>query len=117
MLFRSGEERIAVIGSLECAVNSRIVSQTGHYQPQQLRQLIVESGANIMLMPSIWPETFSYVTEELIQLDLPIACFDLGAPAERVRLYRKGCILTSMDPASIQRELNGFFRAIHGNSD
>jgi len=109
-----GDERIAVIGSMECPVNPRIVSQTGHYQRQDLRRLIVESGANIMLMPSVWPETFSYVTEELIQLGLPIACFDLGAPAERVKHYAKGKLLSSMDPASIQRELREFFQATHG---
>jgi hypothetical protein len=86
-----------------------VVRQTGHYQPQELRKLIVNSGANIMLMPSIWPETFSYVTEELIQLDLPLACFDLGAPGERVMRYPKGHLLTSMDAATVLRELRSFY--------
>jgi glycosyltransferase involved in cell wall biosynthesis len=39
----------------------------------------------LCLLPSIWPETFSYVTQELMSLGVPLVCFDLGAPAECVR--------------------------------
>ena len=108
-----GRESIVVIGSLECRADSRVVRQTGHYQPQELRKLIVNSGANIMLMPSIWPETFSFVTEELIQLDLPLACFDLGAPGERVMRYAKGHLLTSMNAATVLQELRAFYNTIY----
>jgi glycosyltransferase involved in cell wall biosynthesis len=110
-----GSERIVVIGSLECRADPNIVRQTGRYDKQDLRRLIVESGANIMLMPSIWPETFSYVTEELMHLKMPIACFDLGAPAERIRTYPKGLVLTSRDPAEILNALRGFFNSLDWN--
>lgn len=69
-------------------------SQTGAYQAQELPKLIYENDIDIFLMPSIWPETFSYTTEEIIRMGMPIASFELGAPAERVRRYEKGLILS-----------------------
>lgn len=35
-------------------------------------------------MPSIWPETYSFVLSEAMALGLPIVAFDLGAQAERL---------------------------------
>ena len=67
---------------------------------------------DIVLIPSIWPETFSYTTEEAIKMDLPVAVFDLGAPAERVRTYNKGLILRDMNPAEILGEIEGFLASL-----
>ena len=63
-------------------------------------------------MPSIWPETFCYVAEELIRLGMPVAAFDLGAPAERLRDYPAGLVLTSREPALILGQLEAFWRAL-----
>jgi glycosyltransferase involved in cell wall biosynthesis len=45
------------------------------------------------MIPSIWPETFSYTTSEAILLGYPVVCFDLGAPACRVRTYDCGMVV------------------------
>lgn len=66
-----------------------------------------------MLFPSIWPETFSYVAQELVELDLPVACFDLGAPAERLRNYSKGMILKETTASAILDDLISFHRRIY----
>jgi glycosyltransferase involved in cell wall biosynthesis len=84
---------IVVIGVIEASCEPSVVSETGFYRHDKLPKLIEESGVNIMLFPSVWPETFSYVVQELMALDLPVACFDFGAPAERLRVYSKGMIL------------------------
>lgn len=84
---------IVVIGTIETQCEPTVVRQTGPYQHDKLPVLIESTGVNIMLFPSICPETFSYVVQELIELDLPVACYDLGAPAERLSNYAKGLIL------------------------
>jgi hypothetical protein len=43
-------------------------------------------------MLSICPETFSYVTHELIKLNVPVFSFDLGAQGDAVRGYALGCL-------------------------
>lgn len=85
--------QVVVIGTIEAQCESSVVSETGPYQHDKLPELIESTGVNIMLFPSIWPETFSYVVQELVELELPVACFDLGAPAERLSAYEKGMIL------------------------
>ena len=101
-----GQERIVVIGTLESHADPTILRQTGPYSHAELPALIEQSKITVMLISSIWPETFSYVAEEMMQLDLPVACFDLGAPAERIRRYSKGLVLPSTDPDSILQGLH-----------
>lgn len=106
---RKKDVRISVIGSVEAPVDSRVISQSGPYKREDLPRLIAESGANVMLFPSVWPETFSYVVQELMALNLPLACFDMGAPAERVRTYAKGLILEDADAEALLDQLLAFF--------
>ncbi len=69
------------------------VSNISSYDHANLRRLLIEAGVNMVFLPSIWPETFSFVAEEVMALGLPLATFDIGAPAERIRYYEKGIIL------------------------
>lgn len=110
---RGIDVKIVVIGSIEVSCEPSIVSQTGPYGYDELPGLINASGANVMLFPSIWPETFSYVTQELMNMNLPVALFNFGAPAERMASYPKGLILVSMDAASVLDELILFYSKIY----
>jgi len=105
--------KIVIIGSIECAFDPAIVRQTGPYRQNDLPHLIKECGANIFLFPSIWPETFSYVTQELVEMDLPVACFNLGAPAERLSNFTKGIVLNSIEPETVLDELINFHQKVY----
>ncbi len=84
---------LTVIGTVNNAAQLSGVTLAGRYQPETLAAEIVRHRINLVLVPSIWPETFCYVAEETMCLGLPLAVFDIGAPAERVRLYPKGKVL------------------------
>jgi len=96
--------KLSVVGETDIPVPG--VNVTGRYEVDQLPDIIEKLGINAILIPSIWPETFSYVTSEMIALGLPIACFNLGAPAERVRIYARGIVLDTRDPEGILRGLS-----------
>ena len=81
--------RVVVIGTLDIPVKSPRLEVTGTYRHEDLPDLIEAQRINLFFFPSICPETFSYVTEEMIRMDLPIVAFDLGAPGERLRGYRQ----------------------------
>ncbi|MCM8536351.1 MAG: glycoside hydrolase family 99-like domain-containing protein [Lentisphaeraceae bacterium] len=84
----------------------------GSYDVDELPEMITQCGANVFLVPSIVPETFCYVVSELIALDVPLVCFDLGAQAERVAKYEKGLVLPQefIDrPEEILRSIDSFF--------
>jgi glycosyltransferase involved in cell wall biosynthesis len=88
---------LIVIGPFDGWLRGRQVTVTGPYKVEDLPSILTEFGVNICFLPSIWPETYSYVTSELMALDMPLCCFDLGAPAERVRDYDKGLVIGQID--------------------
>lgn len=88
--------------------NHPAFEETGKYQAAQLPKLIYENDIDIFLISSVWPETFSYTAEEIIKMGLPIAAFDLGAPAERIRRYEKGLILEQKDAAFVLEQIRSF---------
>lgn len=88
--------------------NKHVINH-GRYKKENLPDLMEENEIDIVLILSIWPETFSYTTEEAIKMNLPVAVFDLGAPAERVKLYSKGIILEKQEPEYIVRKIYEYF--------
>jgi glycosyltransferase involved in cell wall biosynthesis len=93
--------RIVVIGTIEFDLPKELATITGPYSPEQLPELLEAHGVNVGFFPSIWPETFSYVTEEMIVMGLPVVAFDLGAPGERVSAYGRGLVIRLGNPESI----------------
>ncbi len=89
--------RLVVIGEMAAEFHEPGVTVTGRYLRAELPDLVEQHDVDIVWFPSIWPETFSYVTEEVMDMGLPIACFDIGAPAERVRGYGRGLVLARQD--------------------
>ena len=89
------EARVVVIGEVDPAEQRPFPNLIihGRYAAADLPALIEHHEVNACLLPSIWPETFSYVTQEIMALELPLVCFDVGAPAERVRDYRYGVVI------------------------
>jgi len=84
--------RLTVIGNLTAQQKPDHIQCTGPYQRDELAMLLNHHKIHLCLMLSICPETFSYVTHELIGLNVPLFSFDLGAQGEAVRDYALGCI-------------------------
>jgi glycosyltransferase involved in cell wall biosynthesis len=84
------DARVVVIGTLDAAPASPRLVVTGPYARHDLGTLVEANRVNMVLIPSICPETFSYATEEMMRLAMPIVAFDLGAPAERLQRYTRG---------------------------
>ncbi|WP_374601287.1 glycosyltransferase [Arenimonas sp.] len=89
--------RLVVVGTLDDPPVSPVLRITGPYRAGELPELLRRERTGVCLLPSIWHETFSYVTSELMAHGLPLAVFDLGAPAERVRGYARGAIIPAID--------------------
>lgn len=98
---------IVLIGYLDEQVkieNKRFIV-TGKYSVGELPKKIYQYDIDIFLIPSIWPETFSYTTQEIMEMNIPVAVFNIGAPAERVKDYDKGLILSSISGESAVKEI------------
>lgn len=81
----------------------------GEYRLEDLPKLAAESGADVFFFPSVWPETFSYVCSEIIDMGYPLATFDLGAQQEKASGYEKGLVLSlELSPSDLCDALVSF---------
>jgi GT2 family glycosyltransferase len=85
--------KVTLLGEISPYFYNPKLKILGKYEKNELPNLIVKNKINMILMPSIWPETFSYVVSEIIKMDLPLVSFGLGAQGEKVKGYKKGLIL------------------------
>lgn len=83
---------LTIVGSSFVAVHPNIAVH-GNYTPNDLPTIISERGINVILMPSIIPETFSYTISEAMKMRLPIVAFDIGAQGNRVKQYDLGKVV------------------------
>jgi GT2 family glycosyltransferase len=58
---------------------------TGRYNEEEAAHLIQREQPDIAWLPSVWPETWCYTLDHALQAALPVAAFNLGAIAERLR--------------------------------
>jgi O-antigen biosynthesis protein len=70
----------------------------GDYAIAEIPALVARYGVTDWLIPSIWPETFSYTTHEALATGLPVMVFDLGAQGDAARGAPNGVVLP-FDPA------------------
>ncbi|MFH0826043.1 MAG: glycosyltransferase, partial [Pseudomonadota bacterium] len=109
--------RLTIIGSVYPSLPHGVADVTGPYNHDDLPRIIQESGANVFFLPSIWPETFSYVAEELMLMDLPLAVFDIGAPAERVATYAKGLVIPEINARTALDSMEQLYERVYGGAE
>lgn len=85
--------RIVVIGVLHPNRKLSCIDVYGPYKKEEITKIAEEKGIDLFFIPSIVPETFSFTTEEAMHTELPVAVFNLGAPAERVKNYEHGIVI------------------------
>jgi GT2 family glycosyltransferase/glycosyltransferase involved in cell wall biosynthesis len=79
-----------------------VVHITGEYREVEANELIRAQQADVGFLPALWPETWSYTLTQLWQAGLEVVAFDIGAPAERIRLTRRGRVVPfGLPPAAM----------------
>ena len=94
----NGAARLVVIGEL--APEYSLVAPSivhGGYRLEDLPGLVARDGIGCWLIPSIWPETFSFTTHEALATGMPVFAFDLGAQGDAVRAAANGHLLPLPD--------------------
>lgn len=104
----AGEEGIdlALIGRITPEVTlARGTAVHGAYKLHELAELGERYAITHWLIPSIWPETFSYTVHECLATGLPTMAFDLGAQGAAVARADNGILLPwvpgQRDPADL----------------
>ena len=81
------------------------VALLGRYFDNELLEKISAADPHVVLIPSIWPETYCYVLSGALRSGRRIAVFDLGAQAERARRHDPGHLLLPLELATRPDEL------------
>jgi glycosyltransferase involved in cell wall biosynthesis len=101
---RAGIARLALLGDMDPAFAlPRSVRVHGPYEPGDIAGLAQRYGITDWLIPSIWPETFSFTTREALATGLPVFAFAIGAQGEAVAAAPNGRPLPfhlASDPAA-----------------
>lgn len=99
--------RLFIIGSFNA---DSTIAQTGRYVRSDIPTLAEENNIDLIFIPSVVPETFSYTTSEAIQLGIPVASFNLGASPEKIMKYDKGLIISKIDPQTALEEIINYLK-------
>ncbi len=57
---------------------------TGLYAHEDLNEIFVRERCHLAMIPSVWPETYSYTLSELLSAGFHVAVFPFGAQYERL---------------------------------
>ncbi len=85
---------------------------TGPYVHAALPDLVQMHQIDVVFIASVVPETFSFTTSECIDMGLPVVCFDIGAPAQRVAKYESGMVISQIDANVALTEILNFVHQI-----
>ncbi|MER8829458.1 glycosyltransferase [Mesorhizobium sp. M0938] len=104
--------RISIIGNFDYRFHRSAIAVYGQYQIEDLSRIATQQQIGCWLMPSIWPETFSYSIHEMLATGLPVFCFSLGAQAEAVAKSENGYVMraTPDKPGEILDEILAVMR-------
>lgn len=88
----------------------------GAYAVEDIPHLAARYKVTHWLIPSIWPETFSYTVHECLATGLPTLAFDLGAQGDAVAQAENGLLLTGPrdrhDPEALARAVYDALRSV-----
>lgn len=108
---RSQDARLVVVGTVDPGYPPPAsVAVHGPYDIKDLERIVARYGITDWLIPSVWPETFSYTTHEALSSDLPVHAFDIGAQGAAVADHVAGNPIPFAADANLVENLGEHFR-------
>jgi glycosyltransferase involved in cell wall biosynthesis len=56
----------------------------GYYRAGRLTRLVARGAVDVVVFPSVWPETYGLVVDECLLAGVPVVAFDIGAVPDRL---------------------------------
>ena len=103
------DAKIFIIGKFAGKIKSNIYV-TDSYDNTKLPEILSQLNISLCFFSSIWPETFSFVVQELMAIKAPIVAFDIGAPAERLAKYPHGRLIKKIEAQEALKVILDFHR-------
>lgn len=82
------------------------ITVTGPYSDfNHLQEIVYKNNVDLILLPAIWPETFSFALSEAWYLGLPVLGSNLGAIQERIANTQGGWTVDMSDITSVKSKI------------
>ena len=85
------------------------VIYAGKYQDATALETLRKLDPHIIWLPSIWPETYCYTLSIALKAGFPVAAFDIGAIASRLRKNGRAELLMPMELVKKTKKINKIF--------
>jgi GT2 family glycosyltransferase/glycosyltransferase involved in cell wall biosynthesis len=103
---RSWPAELTVIGYTrnDAAARAAGITVTGPYDNNRISAEIAAADPDLILIPSIWPETYCYTLSHALASSRPVAGFDIGAIGTRLRDAAASGVAVTLLPLAMARE-------------
>lgn len=81
--------------------SDKMFEVTGKYNNEDVSSLLAVHRTNLVMIPSIVPETYSYTVSEAMYSGYKVVAFNLGAPADRISSTGMGWLVDSISSQSM----------------
>ena len=78
---------------------------TGLYENKNISSLLSFYKTDIVMIPSIWPETYSYTTDEAIASGYKVVAFKIGAHSDRIIKKNMGWIVEKIEAKAMMEKI------------
>lgn len=85
---------------------------TGKYKESEAEELLKSLNPSLIWLPSVWPETYSYTLSISLTAQCPVAAFDIGAIANRLRELNSAEHLLPLATINNKKEINNYFSSL-----
>ncbi|MHA1529658.1 MAG: glycosyltransferase [Alphaproteobacteria bacterium] len=111
-----GAAELTVIGYTrnDAAARAAGIEVTGPYRNDRAGAAIERVDPDLILIPSIWPETYCYTLSHALASGRPVAGFDLGAVGTRLRDAGRSGARCSVLPLALARDPSALLDALAG---
>lgn len=110
-----GNYNLISIGAIAPQYDSQNINKTGAYTIDNLYEKLIEHRIDLIFIPSVCSETFSFTTREAIESNIPTACFQLGGQYDQIKNYSKGIVIKHISAKAILESFDNFFQT-NGNT-
>ncbi|AIC95076.1 glycosyltransferase [Shouchella lehensis] len=83
----------------------RKIVERGPYNGDNLEEMLRKDQIDVICIPSVVPETFSFTTHEAMTLGYPVLTFNLGAQAEAVKTMGRGWLVDEISGVALYDQL------------
>ena len=95
--------KFVIVGEKDMTYSDVRIPTYGRYDRDDLGKILTDYKVNLVIYPSINNETFSYVAQELMILNVPLVVLPCGAPSERIvkTNYKNGIVAKNISVNSL----------------